>query len=180
MNIILKLWTEPRATFEGKYYQVKDAFGAPKPVQEPHPPVWVGGKQRRMLGIAARYAEGVNIAGFPSLGQYKDGLDLLRSACDQHGRDYDTIKKSHFTGIAIAPNRAAVDDLVKEIAGSKGQSVDEVRATFRGFIGTPSEVVDFLAGFAELGVEQFMLVFPYQHEAESVELIGKEVLPKLT
>ena len=66
LPLILKMWTEPKATFEGRYYQVKDAFCAPKPVQKPYPPVWVGGSGRRVMGIAARYADGVNIGGGPS------------------------------------------------------------------------------------------------------------------
>lgn len=51
------LWSEPRATFAGRYYQLKDAIAEPKPVQRPHPPIWIGSKGERMLRLTARHAD---------------------------------------------------------------------------------------------------------------------------
>ncbi len=58
LEIILRLWTEDKVTFEGKYYKLKDAVLLPKPLQKPHPPLWCGGLRRRMLEVAARFFDG--------------------------------------------------------------------------------------------------------------------------
>jgi F420-dependent oxidoreductase-like protein len=179
LNIILKLWTGPKASYEGQYYQVKDAFSAPKSVQKPHPPIWIGGSGDRMLDIASRFADGINISGFPTLERYRDRLQAFRDACQRNGRDFDSVKKSHFTGIAVAMDDAGVDALVRDIARVRGDSPENVRASYRGFIGTPPQVAEFLQQFVDMGVEQFMFVFPYRHEAHSVRLMADYVLPKL-
>ena len=179
LDIIIKLWTEPKANYQGKYYHLENAFGAPKPAQKPHAPLWIGGQGNRMLDIASRYANGINISGFPTLERYAERLEVFKTACQSNGRDFDSVKKSHFTGIAIAQSSSAVDELVKEIAETRGESQDDVRVSYRGFIGTPEQVTDFLKGFVDLGVQQFMLVFPYGHESESVTLMAEHVLPNI-
>ncbi|KYH39490.1 MAG: F420-dependent oxidoreductase, partial [Candidatus Bathyarchaeota archaeon B63] len=59
LRIILSLWSQEKATFEGKYYQVREAPFWPKPVQKPHPPIWFGGSSEAILDAAARYGEGL-------------------------------------------------------------------------------------------------------------------------
>ena len=114
--VIKLLWTESRASYEGRHFRISEAVCAPKPVQQPHPPVWVGGSRPRVMGIAARYADGVNIAGFPSFEAYKAGLDTLRAACRRYNRDYDSVRKSQFTGIIIADGGEALENLLRDVA----------------------------------------------------------------
>ena len=54
VKVIKKMWTQPATTFKGKHYVVKDARCEPKPIQKPHPPIWIGGNGNRILRIAAR------------------------------------------------------------------------------------------------------------------------------
>ncbi len=179
LPIILSMWTEAQANHQGRYYQVEDAFCAPKPVQRPYPPVWVGGSGKRVLGIAARYADGVNIGGFPELAEYKERLEDLQAICRRQGRDFGSIRKSHFIGIATAEDQAGLDILVGGMAGERGISVEEMRERYRGFTGMPEAVADYLQQYIDLGVDQFMLVFPYGNEAASVRLISERVLPRV-
>ncbi len=56
--VLKRLWTEPRASYEGKHYAIKDAIAEPKPVQRPHPPLWIGGSgERKLLRVVARHAD---------------------------------------------------------------------------------------------------------------------------
>lgn len=58
LQIILKLWSEEKVTFNGKHYKLADAVLMPKPVQKPHPPIWSGGQRTRMMEITAKYFDG--------------------------------------------------------------------------------------------------------------------------
>ena len=179
LPIVLRMWTEARPSYQGRYYQIKEAFCAPKPLQKPHPPVWVGGSGPRVLSLAACYADGVNIVSFPSPQQYRERMEQLRAACRRVGRDFRAIRKSHFQGIAIAEDRAGIDRMLQGAARNLGRSPSDARARYRGFAGTPEEVTEFLRQYVELGVELFMLVFPYGYEEEGVRLVAEEVAPRL-
>lgn len=58
VQIIKALWTEPRVSFAGKYYQLKNAEVTPKPLQKPAPPIWIGGDSRRSMKLAAELGDG--------------------------------------------------------------------------------------------------------------------------
>jgi len=65
LQVMIKLWTEERATFRGKYYKLEGAVLLPKPVQKPHPPIWSGGFGPRMLRISAKYCNGLLVRARP-------------------------------------------------------------------------------------------------------------------
>lgn len=101
IQIIRKMWTdEPTATFVGKYYQIKNAYCNPKPIQRPSPPILVGGAgEKRTLEIVAKYADACNL--FGSSETVKRKLDVLKEHCKKVGRDYDLILKTKLGGILI-------------------------------------------------------------------------------
>jgi F420-dependent oxidoreductase-like protein len=90
-EVIRRLWTERVANYEGKYYQLHDAYCEPKPVQKPHPPFVIGGSgERKTLRVAARYADIWNfVGGGPELLQHK--LAVLQEHCSAVGRDFNDI-----------------------------------------------------------------------------------------
>jgi F420-dependent oxidoreductase-like protein len=87
------LWQEPRSTFKGRFYQLKDAIAEPKPVQRPHPPIWIGSKGERMLRLTARHADvwNSNAQGFD---QHVALSGVLDGACKKIGRDPATLRRS--------------------------------------------------------------------------------------
>ncbi|AYY14202.1 LLM class F420-dependent oxidoreductase [Actinobacteria bacterium YIM 96077] len=93
-QIIRSLWTTPRTSFEGQHYQLDDAIAEPKPVQQPHPPIWIGGiGRKRTLRIVARYADVWNAA----FGTPEDIADLsavLDQHCAEVGRDPAEIRRT--------------------------------------------------------------------------------------
>lgn len=58
LDLIVKLWRGEKTNFEGKYYRAKEAILQPKPIQEPHPPLWFGGKGPKMLKLTAEIGDG--------------------------------------------------------------------------------------------------------------------------
>ena len=87
------LWSEPRATYKGRFYELKDAIAEPKPVQRPYPPIWIGAKGERMLRLTARHADvwNSNARGFA---ESVDASRTLDEACTKIGRDPATLRRS--------------------------------------------------------------------------------------
>src|SRR6202022_1152361 len=65
LRIIKSLWTQERTSFEGRYYRLEDAIANPKPVQSPHPPIWIGAGGDQTLRLGARPAHAWNAPGAP-------------------------------------------------------------------------------------------------------------------
>src|SRR3981081_2191747 len=95
VQVILAMWTQEEAVFEGKYYQVRGAINEPKGVQKPHPPLWIGGSgEKGTLKLVAKYGDACNISVGVDPAAYKLKYDALRGHCDNLGRDYNSIIKS--------------------------------------------------------------------------------------
>jgi alkanesulfonate monooxygenase SsuD/methylene tetrahydromethanopterin reductase-like flavin-dependent oxidoreductase (luciferase family) len=95
IQIIRKMWTEePSTSFNGKHYQIKNAYCNPKPIQKPSPPIMIGGSgEKQTLRIVAKHADACNLLG--SVETVKRKLCILKEHCRSVGRDYDCILKTN-------------------------------------------------------------------------------------
>jgi F420-dependent oxidoreductase-like protein len=108
LHVIRSLWTQPRTTFHGEHYRLEDAVAEPKPLQRPHPPIWVGGSgPRRTLRIAAEHADVWNAAGGPPEDVAASSA-ILDEHCAAVGRDPAEIRRS----VQFAVGADTVDDVV--------------------------------------------------------------------
>jgi F420-dependent oxidoreductase-like protein len=108
-QVLKALWTSPRATFEGTYYQLRDAIHEPKPVQKPHPSLVIGTRGERVgLRIAARYADVWNMAN-GTAEEFRTKSAKLDEHCRAVGRDPSAIERS----IQFLPD-AMQGDVVKK------------------------------------------------------------------
>ena len=153
LEIILKLWTQDRTTFSGKYYRVLDAPFWPKPVQKPHPLVWFGGSSNAIVDATAKYGEG--IFPFPNMPLEKlEDLNIrLRKAENSHGRDRHAIlapSLSYPDGIGGSPSKwlSSIESLMKI-----GSSLVLVDLSSRPV--PPSKAQDFLRDFADRVLPEF-------------------------
>ena len=87
--IIKRMLTENQASFEGRHYTIKDAKCSPKPIQKPHPPVWIGGGGKKTLQLVAKYADGWNY-GLCTYEEYLSKISILRNCAM---RLVETMKK---------------------------------------------------------------------------------------
>jgi F420-dependent oxidoreductase-like protein len=93
LQIIRSLWTENRTNFDGRYYHMKDAIANPKPIQKPHPPIWIGASGEMTLRLVARYADVWNTSGDdPS--KTLELSQKLEEACAAIGRNPADIRRS--------------------------------------------------------------------------------------
>jgi F420-dependent oxidoreductase-like protein len=94
LQIIKSLWTNERTTFDGRYYHLTDAIANPKPVQKPHPPIWIGASGESTLRLVARHADVWNAAGGADEAKMKQLIAMLEDACGAVGRDLSEIRRS--------------------------------------------------------------------------------------
>jgi alkanesulfonate monooxygenase SsuD/methylene tetrahydromethanopterin reductase-like flavin-dependent oxidoreductase (luciferase family) len=170
LQIIKALWTEERATFEGKHYQIKEAICEPRPI--PLPPVMVGAFRPKMLRLTAKYADWWNVSSTGVEG-YQNILREFERACMDVGRDPTQIRRSWCGGCVCAPTQQAA----AAIAGDRynAQDTDD---DF-DFVGTPEQVIEQMRPFIDLGVDYFMLDCGGFPDLTTLELLVSDVLPAL-
>jgi alkanesulfonate monooxygenase SsuD/methylene tetrahydromethanopterin reductase-like flavin-dependent oxidoreductase (luciferase family) len=167
-QILHLMWTEPKASFSGKYYHIENAICEPKPI--PAPPLMIGGGgKKKTLRIVARHADWWNFPG-GSVENYSDLLGVLRNHCKDVGRDYDQIVKTWATDcVAIGETH----QLAIQIAQS-----NPLYDPTTSVVGTPDEVAAHLQRFVDLGVEHFILRFADFPKATGAQLFVEQVLPR--
>ncbi|MGH2498969.1 MAG: LLM class flavin-dependent oxidoreductase [Candidatus Limnocylindria bacterium] len=181
LDIVRRMWTEDKASYEGKRYRIADAQCAPKPLQK-LPRVWIGGGKPRILRVTAKYGDAINYQpeGFPTPEVFRDGMPKLDAACRAVGRNPQAILRTAFLPVIVARTQREVDAVVDESAKRAGRSRDEWLAARPAFtIGTPERVTARLREYAAAGVAYAIVLFPYQREREMLPVLAEEVMPTL-
>ena len=179
VQLIQLLWTQQRASFEGKHYRLERAVCAPKPVQRPLK-TWIGGMgEKKLLRMVARYADGWNAMPGVPVEAMRKKMDVLRRHCDAVGRDYASIEKSLFILCCVVDDEAEL----RTRGGGAGKSLgtaDVIRAGRKiRTAGTPEQVAETLRGFQALGFDYFIAMFPYRQDAEMLQRFSQQVMPLL-
>lgn len=173
VQIVRSMWTEGETTFAGKYYDVRRAQCDPKPVQAPHPPIWIGGGGEQLtLRVVAKYADCSNFGGVPETFEHK--RDVLREHCRSIGRNPDEIRLTWSPEVFIRPTEAEV-----EAAGSLavwGQSVEDWRAN--NLVGTPEQVAEKMRSYVELGCAGFIPWCSDYPDTQTLELLAT-IIPEV-
>jgi F420-dependent oxidoreductase-like protein len=94
LEVMTSLWTKERTTFDGRYYHIKDAIANPKPIQKPHPPIWIGAGGDLMLQVVARYADVWNVSGASTPAAAAELSQKLDDECAKIGRDPGQLRRS--------------------------------------------------------------------------------------
>jgi F420-dependent oxidoreductase-like protein len=109
LRIALQMWSDDDGPFEGEHYTLARTMNVPQPVRRPRPPILIGGGgEKKTLRMVARYADACNLFGGPDLARK---LDVLRTRCDEVGRDYDEIEKTVMARLDPADPKAVVEEL---------------------------------------------------------------------
>jgi F420-dependent oxidoreductase-like protein len=176
LAIVTGLWETPegeRFSHDGKHYRLVDAPALPKPVQSPRPPVIIGGwGKTRTPALAARYADEFNVP-FPPRDAFAPQVAAVTGACEAAGRDPGSMTWS----VALVACCGEDEATFRRRAGAIGREPDELRAT--GAAGTPAEVTETLAGFAQAGAARIYLQVLDLHDLDHLRLIAAEVAPHL-
>ena len=166
--IIKRMLTENQASFEGRHYAIQDAKCSPKPIQKPHPPIWIGGGGKKTLQLVAKYADGWNY-GLCTYNEYLSKISILRNCCKVVGRDYEKIAKAWHAIMLLGQ-----DD--NEIIMLKNR-MDKWKKTV-AILGTPNDIIREIKRYMVVGnVRYFTIHFPDLPDLRSLNLFAKSVIP---
>jgi len=177
LQVITGMWSEPRANFEGQYYQLHGAINEPKGVQKPHPPIWVGGSGEKVtLKLVARYGDACNISVGANPAEYKHKFGVLRKHCEALGRDYNSIMKTAHIFITLVEPGKDPKKVAEPWLKLRSRTFDEYRK--QTFVGTPRETIEHCRQMQKAGVE-YLVIYFYNDltRLDTLRLFAQDVLP---
>jgi alkanesulfonate monooxygenase SsuD/methylene tetrahydromethanopterin reductase-like flavin-dependent oxidoreductase (luciferase family) len=151
VELVDLLLRQERTTYEGAYYQTRDALMRPAPPQQPRPPLTLGAHGPRMMRIVAAHADRWNSTG--SVAEMRERNASLDAACHAFGRDPRSILRSHLYVPALMPDERPWD--------------------------SPDAFADFVGRLRDAGIEEFILQPPPDLAPEMFERIALDVIPAL-
>jgi F420-dependent oxidoreductase-like protein len=174
IQIIHKMWTEePSASFNGKYYQIRNAYCNPKPIQKPSPPILVGGGgERKTLKIVAKYADACNL--FGSVETVKRKLNILKEHCKTIGRDYDSILKTKLAIIVVDDDKQTSEKKIEQIF--KGMPEEQIREF--AIYGTPEDVLGQIELFEQVDIQYLIVDLDPTRELEALDVFANKIIKK--
>ena len=192
MACILSLWKNERTTFDGEFYKFKDAILWPKPIQQPHPPIIVGGGGKGLLRIAAKYADYINI--IPDAGKrghismevvkrttdesFREKVRFVRDEAKRLGRKPEAIRISNFIfSTIISDSREATRKTAEMMAPMFGQTADDLLASPMMLIGTAEECIAELKRRAkDWGTSQVIFAGEVGQDEKLIRKLHEDVL----
>jgi F420-dependent oxidoreductase-like protein len=183
VEIMKAMWTEDVVGYHGEHYQLDGAICQPKPLQNPHIPLWIaGGGEQVTLKIAARHAQYSNFGG-DDIAVFERKSDILEGHCEEVGRDFESIVRSANFNILCAETDEAVEAKKKWLRDHMGTYVSEKAMErwtrmYEAASGTPEQIVARLKGFEEAGLGYAIVNFAdVAYDRSGFELFAREVIP---
>ncbi len=187
LEVLGALFDGEPASFEGPRFRLREAFNRPRPVQEPRPPLMVGGKGGpRLLDLVARLADGWNAAWRWQPEAYAERARAVREACDRVDRDPSTLRLSLGLYTVVGEDERDVARRYERMARALPTGVAHPLPleTLRdeGLVGTPEVVLERLARFAELGVDELVIapapIWFAMPDPSMLDVVAEAVLPR--
>ncbi len=169
LRVFRELWTQDDPTFDGAYASFSDVTFLPKPVQRPHPPLWIGGESKPAMRRAARLGDAWYPIGnnprFPldTLDRFKAALGTLEQLCEEHDRDPAQLDRAYWANWYQEDRRVTLDDGRRHL-----------------LTGSAEEVAGDVRALGELGVRHCLFAFQrptLQASLDSMERFARDVMP---
>ncbi len=172
VELMKALWTQDSVTYDGEIFQLHDGVMARKPVQKPHPPLWMGGGHPDALRRAAAIADGWMGAGGSGTAEFQHSVPALRTALEKCGRDPAAFPLSKRVFMSVHERadvaQAEVHRWFSDVYHNPGLT------TRAGVYGTPAQVREQLEALAAMGAHH-LLLNPVTRYAEQVEALAEVV-----
>lgn len=176
LEIMKALWTQPTTTYEGSTWRITDFPMGPKPVQQPHPPIWFGVGDPNALRRTARLADGWIGAGSASTNRFRQQAQQLRQFLEEEGRDPASFPVSKRVYIAVDNDK---EGALRRLQGWFDGVYHRPEMAERVAVwGGVEECVERVAEVIDAGAGHVVLN-PVYDELEQLEVLAEEVIPEL-
>lgn len=173
VSILKDMWTKPAASFKGKYYSLNEAICNPKPVQQPHIPVSIGGSgEKYLLRLVAELADEWNSPASTAL-EFEHKYSVLEKHCENVGRDIKDINISQQTVCVLVENRSELKE--KMVKAQRRYGFFGNISKF-GIVGTPDECIKKIYSDIEKGISKYTIFFSDVVKPATLKLFAKEVM----
>jgi F420-dependent oxidoreductase-like protein len=174
LQVIKKLWTEEHPTLDGKFYTLKSAPFSPPPVQQPHPPIVIGGKGKKwIMPLVGRYADGWNVPIGVTPAGIRSRLEIVRKECARVGRTNCDIEVSAFLILY------SITDV--PLAGTAlrlgARLIEDARVSQAMLAGSPKEITDKIQTYVDAGATHIVMNIQPPYDVELLRRFAKEVMP---
>jgi probable F420-dependent oxidoreductase len=177
LELMKALWTEPRVTFDGEFWQLHEAAMEPKPAQKPHPPIWIGANGPAALRRAVRLGDGFFGAGSTPTATFAGQVTIVREALAAAGRPAAEFGLAKRVYIAVDDDaeraRARMDAALERLYGRRSEQIEAA-----AIAGNPDQCAAGLRAVADAGAE-LILCTALSDQAGQAERLAAEVLPQL-
>lgn len=177
--ILRKVWTEPRASFHGKFFDFENVMIEPRPEPRTYNDsgtidIWVGGRSDAALKRTARFADGY-FASFQTPHEFSSSIATVRAYAEQFGRANARIESGLILLCRLAATRERAIEDMRPVVAAMGRGSDMF--VQRTLYGSPADIIERLQEYVALGLDKFVL-WPVAEPAawaQQIELIGREV-----
>jgi probable F420-dependent oxidoreductase len=177
IELMKALWTQPRVTFDGEFWQLQDEAMVPKPFQKPYPPLWFGAASEPALRRAVRRGDGFFGAGSTPTAKFAEQVTVVRAALAEAGRPADSFPIAKRVYVAIDDHaeraRERINAALTELYGRRVEAIEAAAVA-----GTAADCVRELRQVAEAGAELILCTALFD-QAEQMEQLAAAVIPKL-
>jgi probable F420-dependent oxidoreductase len=180
LEIVRRLWSEPRVSFEGKYYRFTDVALLPRPVQQPHPPIWIGGRSDAALARVARFGDGW-LAYMVIVQRFRESMTKIAELAQSQGRDPATISGGLLLFAYVGNSREEAKKMVvADLSARYNQPFEKLVDRYCAF-GTPAQCAEAITGFLEAGVRNLAIKFtcPPEEQLDQQAAFAQGVLSLL-
>jgi len=178
LDILTRLWTEDRVTLQVDEHNLREAVMRPRPFQRPRPPILIGGYVDAVLKRVATTGDGW-LTYFYTPESYRRSWEKIVGFAREAGREPKTLSGTNQLAIYVGAGRAATEAPMRRWLETEWDVAAWSESTIEHAIrGSADECVEQLRSHVESGVDRLVLI-PYRYEPEQVELIARDVLPRL-
>jgi alkanesulfonate monooxygenase len=179
LEILTRLWTEDRVTLQRDEFNLREAVMRPRPVQTPRPPILIGGYVDAVLKRAATTGDGW-LTYFYTPESFTRSWNKVLGFAREVGRDPKTLTSTNQLAILVGKSRAETEAPMRQWLQTEWDVAAWSESTIEHAIrGSVAECVEQLRAHVATGVDRLILI-PYRYEPEQVEIIAREILPKLS
>jgi len=177
VKLMKALWTEPRVTFHGEFWQLENAPMEPKPFQKPFPPLWFGANGPAALRRAVRLGHGFFGAGSTPTARFADQVQIVRAALAEAGRPASDFAIAKRVYVAIDDDagraRRRMNEAMERLYGRRSADIEAAAVA-----GTPADCVTALRAVTAAGAELILCTAMFE-QGEHAERLAAEVIPQL-